>query len=556
MNKRLSKILSSIMLLTLTGCTISFGSTSSKISSSLSSSSNSTSTTSNSSSTSTSLLSSSSTSLNTDVITSTSTSSSTSSSSSSEEDKPVVGKRVIDIYASNDFHGRVSTNNNENVPGVAKLTTFLKNKKAENSDGHLYINSGDYWQDTYESGYNKGALLTECLDLMECETLTLGNHEFDWGIDVIRENMQYANNVKFLGANIRQYPDTSKTVDFAESYKIVKRDGLKIGIIGAIGKDQITSITSSNWEDITFLPHEDVVKDLSDELRTEKGCDIVILSIHADESVSGGSSITSKSPVSNKKYVDAVFCAHSHQREINYYNGVPFVQAGAHGQNVSHVQLEYNEGTVKVLEAEYEGYGQMQNLKDDENVKAVVDKYFTNEFITEKNKVHGKIEGDYYIDSPIAGNILAKATYELLQENGIDCDIVINNGARDMVEAGDMTSEKIFNMIPFTNKTLVARNIKGADILNECVYYTNPYYMPDSSLKIEYDSYYTVACIDYMLLHKSAYRTYNYFPTYNPSNLIYTENTYPNTIVENYLQKYKTINTLDYNTINFNCLSY
>ena len=153
---------------------------------------------------------------------------------------------ILDIYASNDIHGRISENKTENEPGIAKLATYLNERKSENNDGYIYLNSGDYWQDTYESGYNKGKLLTECLDLMECETISLGNHEFDWGIDVIKENKELTTYTTFLGANMRQYPDTSKTVDFAEPYKIIERQGLKIGIIGAIGRDQITSITSSS----------------------------------------------------------------------------------------------------------------------------------------------------------------------------------------------------------------------------------------------------------------------------------------------------------------------
>ena len=258
--------------------------------------------------------------------------------------------------------------------------------------------------------------------------------------------------------------------------------------------------------------------------------------------------------MSNKKYVDAVFCAHSHQREIKYYNNVPFVQAGDHGVNLSHIQLKYEDGVVSSLAAEYEGYRMMNNLEEDEAINKAIDKYFDEKFIESKNKVHGTIEGVSQISSAYVGNILAKATYDLLLENDIECDIVINNGSRDRVASGEMTSEKIFNMIPFTNKTLVAKNIKGEDIINECVNYTNPYYMPDSSLKIESKKYYTVACIDYMMLHKNTYRNYNYFPSYSNDKLIYTIEDYPNTIVENYLQKHSKINVLDYTGANYSCL--
>ena len=471
-----------------------------------------------------------------------------------ENEEDTNRESIIDIYATNDVHGRVSLDTSSNEPGIARIATYLEQKKEANKEGFIHINSGDYWQDTYESGYNKGKLLTECLDLMECETMSLGNHEFDWGVDVIRENKELVSYTKFLGANIRQYPNTEDDVDFAEPYKIIERDGVRIGVIGAIGKDQITSITSSNWEDITFLDHVSVVKEVSDELRTEQDCDVVILSIHADESVAGGRELTAVSSVSNKKYVDAVFCAHSHQSETTTYNGVPFIQAGDHGKNLSHVKLKYFNGEVTILSYGYEGFGLMTKVEPDAEVQTIIDKYFTKEYLEAKDKVHGTIEGANTISSTIAGNLLAKATYDLLQKKNIDCDIVINNGARGSVNGGEMTSEKIFNMIPFTNKTLVVENIKGEDIIAECVEYPNPYYMPNANLEIREDGYYTVACIDYMMLHKSARRYYNYFPSYNASNLVYTVEDYPNIIIENYLQENKTINTSSYTTYNYNCL--
>lgn len=477
-------------------------------------------------------------------------SSSSSVLSSSSTLKP--SEMLLDIYSTNDFHGRVSENTSLYEPGIAKLATYLDDRKAENPEGYIYLNAGDYWQDTYESGYNKGALLTECLDLMECEIMALGNHEFDWGTDIISINKEYVSYTKFLGANIRKYPYTNEKVDFADSYKIIERNGLRIGLIGAIGQDQITSITSSNWEDITFLPHVDIVQELSDELRSEKDCDMVILAIHADESVAGGYELTSVSPVTNKKYVDAVFCAHTHQREVTYYNDVPFVQAGDHGRNLGHVQLQYKEGKVTAKVAEIEGYRLMNSLNPDTEVQQVVDRYFTSEFIAQKNKVHGTINGT--IDSERIGNLLAKATYEVLASKNIDVDVVINNGTRDEVASGSMTSEKIFNLIPFTNKTLVVKNIQGKDIINECVNYSYPYFMPNPTLKIESNKYYTVACIDYMMLHKNSSRNYNYFPSYKPANLIYTIEDYPNIIIENYLQKYGTINTNDYIGTNYNCM--
>ena len=117
-----------------------------------------------------------------------------------------------------------------------------------------------------------------------------------------------------------------------------------------------------------------------------------------------------------------------------------------------------------------------------------------------------------------------------------------------------MTSEEIFNMIPFTNKTIVAKNILGSDIINECVRYTTPYFMKVPNLKIENNKYYTVACIDYMMLHKNTNRKYDYFKSFNKENVIYTIEDYCNVIVENYLLENKVVDYKDFLGSNYTCL--
>ena len=67
------------------------------------------------------------------------------SSLSSEEND---GPKVIDIYAINDFHGRILEDKTDKVPGISKLATYLKEQKSKDEDGYVFINSGDYWQDT------------------------------------------------------------------------------------------------------------------------------------------------------------------------------------------------------------------------------------------------------------------------------------------------------------------------------------------------------------------------------------------------------------------------
>ena len=118
-------------------------------------------------------------------------------------------------------------------------------------------------------------------------------------------------------------------------------------------------------------------------------------------------------------------------------------------------------------------------------------------------------------------------------------DIVINNGNRDTIKlnGNTLTTENVFNLIPFTNKTIIAR-VKGQDIINECVNYSNPYYLPgESALAIDSNSYYNIACIDYLLYHKNTSRNYNYFPSFD-GNPIYVVEDYPCDIMIDYLNNH------------------
>lgn len=478
------------------------------------------------------------------------------SSEESSSEEIFTGPQVIDFYAINDFHGRISEDKSDNVPGISKLATYLKEQKSKNEKGYVFLNSGDYWQDTYESGMNKGELLTKCLDVMECETISLGNHEFDWGVDVIEKNMKLTNYTTFLGANIYNYPDTSTYAGLGEPYKIITRKGVKIGIIGGVGEDQITSITSSNWENLTFKNPSTIIKQLSDKLRIDEKCDLIILSLHADQDDTNPSSITSVSMKSGKRYVDAVFCAHSHQKEISTYNGVPFIQGGAHGKQVSHIQITFDEGNVSYTYTDNDGYGKINSYAEDSEINAIINSYLTPEFNNNKNEVVGTIQASGgFISKNMVGRIQAKATYDRLKELGYsDIDVVINNGGRSSSPSGEMTRESIFNMTPFTNYTYVVKNIKGSDIIGECVDYDNPYYCPDTSINLNANEYYTVACIDYVMLHKNTNRSYNYFPSYNENNVTYILQEYPYEIIEDYLETNKTVNISQFNTSNYTVL--
>ncbi|MDD7735450.1 MAG: metallophosphoesterase [Bacilli bacterium] len=484
------------------------------------------------------------------------TSSSSSIISSSSNNQTTSEVKTIDFYAINDFHGRISSRSDEDAPGISKLSTYLKTKKEENPNGYVFVSTGDTWQDTYESGYNKGALISKCLEEMECEAMSLGNHDFDWGIDVIKTNQELSPNCTYLSANVYNFPNENEFAFVGKEYKIIERDDVRIGIIGTIGSTQNTSITSSIWENLSFKRTTPIVQSLSDKLRLENNCDVIMWLNHADYDDSDSENVTAISPISNKRYVDAVFNGHSHQRETYLRNGVPFVQAGSHGVNVSHISLSLDKNkNVIDIDYGYEGYGQISRCQEDPSINQIISEYFTSEYLAKKDSKVGTLSSNKgYVDKYYAGSLLAKATYDMYEEEMKDVDIVMNNGSRSSISSGQVTIENIFNLLPFTNYTYVCKGIKGKDILNEMNYLY--YYLPDSSLEILDDQEYTIACIDYNLLHKNKDRNYDYFPSFKKENVQYIIEDYSCDIVANYLNIKKAISESEFYGPNYKSLYY
>ena len=201
---------------------------------------------------------------------------------STSSDVPVTYPVTLDIYSTNDYHGRVSRSDGYPYEGgIARFATYLEDRIDDNPTGSIFVNAGDLWQDTYDSALNHGELLTKAMAELNCEAMALGNHEFDWGQSNISHNKEIAetynpsHRMDFLGANIYHYEDGQATTHASElcsQYKIIERNGVRIGLIGGIGVDQITSITSSNWTNLTFLDPVPIVRALSDSLRQVGEC--------------------------------------------------------------------------------------------------------------------------------------------------------------------------------------------------------------------------------------------------------------------------------------------
>ena len=132
---------------------------------------------------------------------------------------------AVDLYSINDLHGKVA--DGDTHPGVDELTTYLERER-ELNDHVVLLSDGDMWQGSAESNLTKGLLVTDWMNEMDFASMTLGNHEYDWGEEPILTNDVQAE-FPFLAINIYDR-ETNTQVDYCQSSIVVERGGVQIGI--------------------------------------------------------------------------------------------------------------------------------------------------------------------------------------------------------------------------------------------------------------------------------------------------------------------------------------
>ena len=429
--------------------------------------------------------------------------------------------RTIDIYAINDFHGAVKQTGAE--AGIASLGSYFKRRGAE--DNTLLISSGDMFQGSLESNYNRGNLLADVMNECHFDAMTLGNHEFDWGKEALKANKDRVGEdgyqTPYLCANLYDYSSgvvgNVQQSDYGEEYTIsVQENGLRVGIIGAIGEDQITSISSQFMTDFTFKEPTSIIESLSDRLRTEENCDVVLLSFHANQEtlINASNDVTAISPVSNKRYVDAVFCAHTHKFESSVKNGVVFTQNNSNGTNASHLTLTVSpDGEVTSslddLQTIYPRTmrKEMESLGEDEGISSLVERYGKDtETLGSENVATLSGEFSYVEQLP---NLVATAILEEAKNVYPEVALAMTNKTRSNLSEGTLTYSSLFSAIPFDNEICII-DVDGEDIIKEANY---NYICRSQREAFVSGSTYRIAVIDYLALHQNARRAYDYFPS-------------------------------------------
>ena len=343
----------------------------------------------------------------------------------------------------------------DNHPGVDEMTTWIKGIREE-IPNTILLSSGDMWQGASASNLTRGRIVTDWMNEMDFASMTLGNHEYDWGEDVIKENAELAE-FPFLAINIYDKA-TNERVDYCQPSVLIDQGNIKVGIIGAMGNcyssiasDKVAGVTFKNGSALTAL-----VKAEAQSLR-ERGADCIIYSIHDGHD-------NCDSSLSN--YVDIVFEGHTHSSYVKQDSyGVYHVQGGGDNSGLSFAGLMVNVARNEIKDTDVgfipaSSYGSY----DPDPIVAALEAKYADE-ISKADDVLGW--NDTVRQSNEISNLVAKLYYELgVKQWGDQYDIVLGGGSLNLrspykILAGEVTYADVQNVLPFDNQ-LELCSVKGS----------------------------------------------------------------------------------------------
>ena len=253
----------------------------------------------------------------------------------------------LQILSVNDFHGALSAGGKN--PGAAQLAQYIAELRSRNPDGTLLVSAGDMFQGSPDSNLLYGRTVVDIMNHLRFDAMAIGNHEFDWGTDVLRQRISQAR-FPFVCANIID-KRTGKPVDFLPPFALIERQGIKIAVIG-IATPETAVKTNPKWiAGYRFADPAAVLQGIMPDV-IRQGADIVIALTHLpswmdDKGLTGeGAALAEQVPG-----LTAVITGHSHQEVRGLVNGVPVIQAGYNGRAMGVIELAYDVVNRKVTGA-------------------------------------------------------------------------------------------------------------------------------------------------------------------------------------------------------------
>lgn len=261
------------------------------------------------------------------------------------------GLKKITILHTNDVHSHIDPfpkNDplNPSGGGVIARANLINLVKKDNPHT-LVLDAGDVFQGTPYFNFFGGELELKLMSKMGYNASTLGNHEFDNGMEKLSKVLKHAN-FSFLNSNytLKNTPLENKI----KSHEIFNINGIKIGVFG-LGIELEGLVEKKLYKGIKYLNPIEISKDISDDLKYNHNCDLIICLSHLGFSYSKDKNIMCDLILAKQtKNIDLIIGGHTHTfldepvKVKNLENkDVIINQVGCFGINLGKIDFYFSE---------------------------------------------------------------------------------------------------------------------------------------------------------------------------------------------------------------------
>ena len=273
--------------------------------------------------------------------------------------KSVGDLKKITILHTNDVHSHIDpfpANDpvNPNGGGVIARSNLINSIKNENANT-LVLDAGDVFQGTPYFNFFEGEIELKLMSKMGYNASTLGNHEFDNGIEKLSKSLKHAD-FSFLNSNYT-FKNT-QLENKIKKYQVFNVDGIKIGVFG-LGIELNGLVEKNLYNGVKYLDPIEISKDITNELKFHQNCDLIICLSHLGFSYSKDKNIMCDLILAKKtRNIDLIIGGHTHtflDKPIETKNlddkNVLINQVGCFGINLGKIDFYFSEHiTVESIE--------------------------------------------------------------------------------------------------------------------------------------------------------------------------------------------------------------
>lgn len=261
-----------------------------------------------------------------------------------------VNDKKITILHTNDVHSHIdpfpaTDSRNANMGGVARRASLIEKIRKEEPNV-LLLDAGDVFQGTPYFNYYGGELEFKLMSMMQYDLCTMGNHDFDNGIEGFYAQLPNAK-FDFVSAN---YDFKNTVLDtIVKPYKIFRKNGIKVGVFG-LGIELAGLVDKRHYKETVYNNPLEIAQDMSRILKKEEKCDLVICLSHLGYKYnSEPTKISDVKLAAQTRDIDLIIGGHTHTfldkpTVIKNLDGIEVLvnQVGAYGINLGRIDFYYD----------------------------------------------------------------------------------------------------------------------------------------------------------------------------------------------------------------------